>query len=230
MLGLIDSLLSYVRKLDWSPSGTEWADYYNDTNYSDAALEEKKRIVAELVARVRPGSVWDLGANTGVFSRIAAAGGANTVAFDIDPAAVEISYREGLKQERDTILPLVMDLANPSPGIGWAHSERDSLAGRGPADLVMALALIHHLCISNNVPLGDVAKFFAGLAKNLIIEFVPKDDSQTARLFVVREDVFPEYTQEGFEAAFKRHFDISERIHVKDTKRTIYLMTSHVTR
>jgi ribosomal protein L11 methylase PrmA len=168
--------------------------------------------------------VWDLGGNTGVFSREAAASEAFTVSFDIDPAAVEQNYRVVKTNKEGSLLPLVLDLTNPSPAIGWDHTERDSFGGRGPADMALALAVIHHLAISNNVPLPQLARFFAARAKWLVIEFVPKSDSQVKRLLASRKDIFPEYTREGFEAAFKRHFRIHKNEPVQDSERHLYLM------
>ena len=121
--------------------------------------------------------VWDLGANTGLFSRLAAEKSKLVVSFDVDPTCVEMNYRDCKKESNSNILPLFQDLTNPSPAIGWGHSERVSFLERGPVDLVMALALIHHLAISNNVPLEKVAIFLANLCNFLIIEFVPKNDS-----------------------------------------------------
>ena len=159
LLGLVDSLESTVRGLRWEPGGTEWADYYADTNYSDAALDEKARLVASFLERIAPRTAWDLGANTGRFSRIAADRGASTVAFDVDPGVVERNYREGSRREEQNLLPLVIDLTNPSPALGWQSSERLSLVDRGPADVVLALALVHHLAIANNLPLSRIVEF-----------------------------------------------------------------------
>ena len=223
MLGLIDSLESAVRRLSWQPQGTEWGDYYDATNYSEAAAEHKRSVIAEYLDDARPAEVWDLGANTGVFSRIASERGIRTVAFDVDPAAVEKNYRRCREQQETHILPLVMDLTNPSPDLGWNFEERMSLRSRGPADLVMALALIHHLAISNNVPLDQVAGFFHGLCRSLIVEFVPKSDSQVRRLLATREDIFPDYTQEGFERAFAGCFELKKRTPLRETERTLYL-------
>jgi hypothetical protein len=224
LLGLVDNLESTVRKLAWRPGGTEWAEYYTDTNYTDAAFAEKHRLAGEFLDACRPRTVWDLGANVGVFSRIASGRGAFTVAFDVDPAAVEKNYLECVAKKETNLLPLLMDLANPSASIGWANSERMSLAQRGPADAVMALALVHHLAISNNVPLGKLADFFAQICHSLIIEFVPKTDSQVKRLLVVREDIFKDYTREAFEREFQRLFAIERRAAVTDSQRTLYLM------
>ncbi|MCC6986967.1 MAG: hypothetical protein IT309_11080, partial [Anaerolineales bacterium] len=122
------------------------------------------------------------------------------------------------------ILPLVMDLTNPSPSLGWNNHERDSLTSRAPADMVLALALIHHLAISNNVPLWQIAEFFHGLGKWLVIEFVPKSDSQTQKLLASREDIFDEYTIEGFEKRFGGRFSILDKRAVSGSGRVMYLM------
>lgn len=224
MTGLLDSLDATVRKLDWNPGGTEWGNYYDITNYSDAAFEHKKQLVREWAARVKPALVWDLGANNGVFSRVAGESGAYVVSSDVDPTAVEQNYRVCKEAKEQNLLPLLLDLTNPSPSIGWANQERDAFYGRGPADMVLALALIHHLAISNNVPLPQLADFLANWGKWLVIEFVPKSDSQVQRLLVSREDIFPTYTREGFEAAFKQRFNIREAVPVRESERVLYLM------
>jgi ribosomal protein L11 methylase PrmA len=224
LLGIIDSLRSAIAKLQWRPGGTEWADYYEATNYSARALSEKETIVDTLVQRVKPRLTWDLGANNGLFSRRAVAHGSYTVACDVDPSAVEKNYRACRKERSTTMLPLIIDLTNPSPALGWAHNERHSLLDRGPADLVLALALIHHLAISNNVPLSRLAQFFAACGKHLIIEFVPKGDSQVQKLLASRKDIFPEYTQSDFEREFSRYFTIEQSVPVPESSRVIYLM------
>ena len=142
-----------------------------------------------------PHSVWDFGANTGYFSRLASQRGVPTVSFDIDPAAVEKNYRQVRQDNEKHLLPLVLDLANPSPDLGWANRERASLAARGPVDALLALALVHHLAISNNLPLERIAEYFSRVCHWLIIEFVPKSDSQVRRLLASRADIFPNYTQ-----------------------------------
>jgi hypothetical protein len=121
-------------------------------------------------------------------------------------------------------LPLCLDLTNPSPARGWAHEERDSFAGRGPADAVLALALIHHLAIGNNLPFDHVAGFFRRLARHLVVEFVPKDDPQARRLLSSRPDIFPDYTQAAFEAACGKYFEVRQARPVGDDGRVLYLM------
>lgn len=222
--GVLHGLRQLIASLSWRPTGTEWGDYYDATNYSSEAFGEKERLVTDFLHAIAPKRVWDLGANTGVFSRLASSQGIPTVAFDVDVAAVERNHLRLKNEGPAPLLPLVLDLTNPSPGLGWAGTERDSLASRGPVDCVLALALVHHLAISNNVPLGRIADFFALLGKNLIIEFVPKEDSQVQRLLSGRPDIFPDYTQTGFETAFKRAFGIERRERVQGSERVLYWM------
>lgn len=224
LIGLLDSLLSTVRGLTIESIETEWADYYQANNYTESSFEAKRSLVRDFVQKVQPKKVWDLGANTGEFSRVASALEIPTVAFDIDPGAVQQNYLQVKENKEKHLLPLCMDLTNPSPGLGWHNQERESMQERGPVDLVMALALIHHLAIANNVPLEDVAAYFADLGRYLIIEFVPKSDSQVKRLLASRLDIFPNYTKAGFEKAFQTCYTILEEAPVQGSERILYLM------
>ncbi|OGS22099.1 MAG: hypothetical protein A3J83_03755 [Elusimicrobia bacterium RIFOXYA2_FULL_40_6] len=224
LLALIDNLETAVKKLRWSPGKTEWADYYSDNSYTDSVMKQKQKTVSEFIDKVNPKNVWDLGGNTGRFSRIASDKGLNTISFDIDPCAIESSYQEAKKKGEKNILPLVMDLTNASPGIGWANNERMPLIQRGPVDLALALALVHHLAISNNVPFKKIADFLGSVCRALIIEFVPKMDVQVQRLLSSREDVFPGYTRENFEQEFSKCFAIEKSLNIDDSKRVLYLM------
>ena len=224
--GLIKSLRSVIEGLDWHPGGTEWADYTSDNNYSAEAAGAKQALVTGMLRRHAPTTVWDLGANTGDYSRAARTVAARVVAFDIDPAAVERNYRRVRADGETGILPLRMDLTNPSPALGWAHRERQSLEQRGPADALLALALVHHLAIGHNLPLPRIAEFFARIARALVIEFVPKEDSQLQRMLATREDIFDEYTRADFEAAFSTWFTIDQVWPVRDTARVMYLMST----
>jgi ribosomal protein L11 methylase PrmA len=201
-----------------------WGKYYSHTNYSEEAMEKKKEIVGELLAEVGPEWTWDLGANTGMFSQIAASRGSSVISMDIDPAAVEKNYRQAKEDPGGLILPLLLDICNPSPALGWAHEERMSLRERSSADAVLALALVHHLAIGNNVPLYRIAEFMSELGQWLIIEFVPKEDSQVQRLLSSRNDIFPRYTAEGFESAFAWYYTIHKKVVIPGTVRTVYLM------
>lgn len=222
---LIIHLDSVVKKLAWKPVGTEWADYYNQTNYSGDSFGHKKSIIAGWVRRMSPSSVWDFGANNGEFTRLTTRQGIQAVAFDVDPAAVECNYRAAKENGDTSLLPLVLDLTNPSPALGWHNRERNSLLERGPAEMAFALALIHHLAISNNLPLRRIADFFSQVTSRwLIMEFVPRADSQVQKLLANRQDIFDNYTQDEFERVFEERFTIREKESIHESKRTLYLM------
>lgn len=223
-LGLIDSLINAVTGIEWLPENTEWRDYYTDNSYTKEGFAHKQDLVKEYLDILQPASVWDLGANTGQFSRLASSRGIPTVSFDIDPACVELNYRDLRQNKESHLLPLLLDLTNPSPGIGWENQERDSLAERGPVDTILSLALVHHLAISNNVPLEMIARFFSRLCSSLIIEFVPKDDVQVQRLLSGRKDIFDTYSQQSFEVTFSRYFSIEQINMIRDSGRILYCM------
>jgi ribosomal protein L11 methylase PrmA len=226
LLTLVQNLKSAVRGLSWKPAGTEWAEYTSDNNYSDAASRSKRALVVQHLTGSAARMVWDLGANTGEYSRAAREVAPQVISFDVDPAAVERNYQRVRAESETGILPLLLDLTNPSPAQGWAGRERLSLADRGPADALLALALIHHLAIGHNLPLDRIANYLSRLGRMLIIEFVPKSDSQVKRLLLSRPDIFPSYTKEGFEAAFSREYDITATTRVEDSERWLYCMAS----
>lgn len=226
LLLLLENLKSLISGLSWHDDTTEWGDYYQDNSYTSETAATKHKLVTQYLKTIGPKTAWDMGANTGVYSKLAADEGAYCCAWDIDPAAVEGAYQAGKKAKLTNLLPLRVDLTNPSPALGWGHKERMSLADRGGVDVVMALALIHHLAIANNVPLGNVAQFFRQLGKNLIIEWVPKSDVQVQRLLSSREDIFDSYEQKSFEAAFEQHYKIEEGLPVEEGQgRVLYRMT-----
>lgn len=222
--GLMDSLEVAVKKLEWARPGKTWSGYYRDLHYSTEAFEDKKRLVTSFLERIDPDFVWDLGANIGLFSRIAGDAGAFTLSLDSDAGAVEINYLECRRKGDKNILPLVADLTNPSPPIGWENRERRSLLDRNHGDTVMALALVHHLAIVNNVPPARLADFFAGLCRNLIVEFIPKTDPKVQSLLVARDDVFEDYTRDCFEKEFNRRFAILQSSPLRGSDRIVYLM------
>jgi len=223
-LGLIDSLESAIKKMKWRPQGTEWAEYDTEKGYSSDAFDQKKRLVANFLDEINPKIVWDLGANTGLFGRIASDKGIPTIAFDMDPAAVERNYLESIQRHDIHMLPLLLNLTNPSPGIGWKNEERTSFIQRGPANSILALALVHHLAISGNLPFSEIAEFFSELCTSLIIEFVPKNDAQAQRLLSTREDIFACYTQKLFENEFRKYFTVERTEKIGDSERILYLM------
>jgi hypothetical protein len=223
-------LTKAVEKLSWPiQKNSEWYEYYEENNnYSSEALNEKEKCVDSWIKNIRPTVVWDLGANTGRFSIIASQYAQQVVAWDIDASCIESFYLH-THQQSHAILPLILDLTNPTPALGWGHHERNSLMERGPADAILALGLIHHLAIVNNVPLDKIAQFFQALTQYLILEFIPKEDSQVQKLLSTREDIFSEYDLTHFERTFALRFDILEKIIIKGSHRTLYLLKNKVT-
>jgi ribosomal protein L11 methylase PrmA len=224
LAALVTNLRGTVAGLRWTPAGTEWSDYADNTSYTDRATASKERLVRELVALTTGDRVWDLGANTGRYSRIAADGGRHVLAFDIDPAAAERNYRQLRAEGRTDILPLVLDVANPSPGIGWMGTERTSLLDRANPDVVLALALVHHLAISRNVPFALLAELFARLGPWVIVEFVPKDDRMVRRLLAARRDVFEDYSLDAFKATLAERFDVVREEPIEESGRALLLL------
>lgn len=223
-LSLIESLGSIVKGLNLKSEKTNWSSYYSDQHHSKNYLDEKKKLVAEYLDKAKPGNIWDIGANDGEFSKIAAEKSNLVIAFDSDHNCIDNFYKYVKDKNAENILPLIMDFTNPSSSIGWANSERKSLTERANADLVMALAIIHHLCISNNVPIGYVSEFFSRLCNWLIIEFVPKSDPLVKKLLLNRKDIFINYTTEAFEREFQKYFTVVECRKIPGSERIIYLM------
>ena len=224
LLNIIDNLRSTIRRMRWDHGKTAWASYNDGDSYREEELEQKRNVAMEYLSLLQPDCVWDLGANTGIFSRLANEAGAFAVSVDSDPGAVEANYLETKRRQERNLHPLLIDLTNPSADIGWANEERSSLQERCNADCILALALVHHLAIANNVPLSRVAGFFASMAKWLIVEFVPKGDKQVQKLLAPRADIFAEYTANDFQTRFGEYYEILRSQQVSDSGRTIYLM------
>jgi len=222
LLGILDSLESTIKDLTWKPNGTEWAEYYSITNYEKSADEDKRRTIDAWLAQNPAKYVWDFGANDGRYSRFVSGRSVMTVAWDVDPSAVEKCYLFGRKGKERFLLPALLDLTNPSPSLGWNLTERMSLFDRRQPNLVLALALLHHLAIGNNVPLPQCAAFFARTTRALIIEWVPKSDSKVQELLRNRADIFPDYTEDSFAEAFTRHYHLTHRHPIQDSSRVMY--------
>jgi ribosomal protein L11 methylase PrmA len=223
LAAIIDSLIRSIERLKQREEITEWGDYYGGTNYSAGAAAEKADLVEEFLRETVPFHIlWDMGANDGRYSRLALKYGAQVVAFDIDPVAVSRNYA-GAKKTGEPLLPLLLDLTAPSPAVGFANAERKTITGRRTPDVTLMLAVIHHLAISNNLPFDMIAAYLASFTPFLIIEFVPKTDSQVQRLLRTRIDIFTDYRVECFEAAFDTHFELLRRKRIENTERTLYL-------
>jgi hypothetical protein len=215
---MVESLESTVRRLKWREVPTA----QDERAPEDAARLEA--LLERFLDTTQPAMVWDLSAGTGRLSRLAATGKRTVIAFDRDHANVEAAYRQAAAGSGDRVLPLRLDLANPTPPIGWANRERHSLSERGPADLALLCGSVHELAIANNVPLDRLASFLGDIARSLVVEFVPKDDPAVAPLLAAREDIFSDYRQDTFEHAFGRYFRIAEIGELPRSGRTVYLM------
>lgn len=208
-----------------------WAGYEAEKSYSREGEEFKDRFVEAALRRSGPRVVWDLGCNTGRYSRIAARHAKHVVAMDSDPEVVDALYVR-LREEgpRDSVLCLVMNLLDPSPGQGWGERERPGLDGRGRPDFCLALALAHHLVLSGNVPPDRFLDWLASRAPAGVVEFVPKSDPMARRLLQWREDVFETYTAEAFERELERRFRVIERAAVPGGDRLLYAVESRLSR
>jgi len=232
LLHLIDNLLNTVKSLNVKNAKTEWADYYEAGIQSQTYLKHKESIVSDFLDFVKPSTVCDLGANDGRFSRLAASKNCTVTSLDSDWRCIEDNYKDVKQQGIQNILPLIIDLTNPSGGTGWDNNERVPIFNHqrtSPFDVMMALALIHHIAISNNIPLDQIAGFFAKNCRWLIIEFVPKEDEKVIYLLEGRVDIFSDFSVTGFEAAFSKYFIIEKRTELIDSVRRLYLMKSKIT-
>ena len=221
---LAESLRLAVESLKQPRGNTPWANYYAEAQHYSAEAEAAKReAVLAALEIIGPRLVYDLGGNTGAYSRLATARGAYCVSFDLDPACVQLNYMEARRQNDANLLPLVMDFANPSPGLGFASRERPGLESRPKADLLLGLALVHHLRVSVNVPFARLAEYFSGLGAALLIEWVPKHDPKAAGLLGSRPDTFPDYCEEAFVEACRRHFELECVTRLPGSDRALYL-------
>jgi hypothetical protein len=223
LLGIVHSLRRTIEGIRWKPTSKIWDEYTDIRTYATEDVSRKSEYVEKVVKRIKPGVVWDLGSNTGEFSLIAAAHGAFVVSIDGDPGCTESLYQRVAGDNKvKGVLPLTMDLANPSPGLGWDSQERFSLGDRGPADLIFALALVHHLVLSCCVPLGMIADWFAGLGEHLLAEFVPADDPMVRKLLRNHSDQHLPYSLEIFKSSFGEIFDFIDHMSLQNG-RTLYL-------
>lgn len=220
---ILENLTNVIAGLRQRRSATEWGDYYQNTNYSAEATDKKAALVAKLIKPLKANTALDMGGNDGRYSRVLTSIGLEAICADADPNAVEANYRQVRASHETTMLPLVVDLTNPGGALGWQNEEREPLPARLQVDVVMALAIVHHLAISNNLPLERIARYFAQFGPHLLIEFVPKNDSQVQKLLATRKDIFPDYTLDALKTAFHSHYTLKQEAPISGTKRTLLL-------
>jgi len=223
-IAYITHLKSFVQSLQVRKKNTGWTGYYNDCSYTSTGLDIKKKFVEQQLTAISGALCVDLGANTGEFSELACKHFHTVVACDND---LEVVSRLA-DRKISNLLCLHVDISNPTPATGWNNEERKPFSERiREADCVMALALMHHLCIGNNVPMEKLASYFANIKGRLIIEWVPKDDPQAQRLLVTRKDVFEDYTLAEFRRSFAAHYDVVEELNTGGTGRILFHFKKH---
>ncbi len=222
ILANVRKLRKLVARLDWGGEGSEWGAYEQFHNYSESDHAAKEAFIDRAVADSDATLVWDVGCNTGQFSRIAARHAQQVVAMDLDPFAVEQLYRENARNGVENILPLVQNVADPSPNWGWRQQERTDLQSRGRPDLVLCLALIHHVVISANVPLEEFIAWLAEMTDGLVIEYVSRSDDKVQTLLRNKEDKYDDYRRENLEQQLERHFSIRNRLELESGNRFLY--------
>lgn len=215
-----------VARLEWSPPQGISLAYGEQNPYTEEDAGHKDDFVRAIVAARSSRLAWDLGCNNGRHSRIAAKGARHVVALDADPATVDLLYRE-LRDGRDeTILPLTMNVADPSPGLGWRGLERRPLLDRGRPDLVLALALVHHVVIGGNVPVTEFVDWLAGTGGGLVLEFPTREDPMVQKLLASkREGLHPDYERDFFERCLRDAFEIRRTEQVASRTRVLYHAT-----
>jgi SAM-dependent methyltransferase len=222
----VRSLQKLVDGLQWSRSRSEWSDYAGEHSYDATDYQRKQAFVRNAVSDRFREIVWDLGCNTGDFSRIAAEHAGQVLAMDADHLAVERLYQHSRQHGPANLLPLVYDVANPSPAAGWNLRERKTLVERGSPDLILNLALIHHIVIGANVPLSAYLDWLCDTGADIVIEFVTRDDDMVRKLLRNKLDTYSDYDLAPFEYELRQRFEVVRREELKSGSRVIYYATS----
>ena len=225
---LLESLQSLIQSLQWRGEATSWDQYYEEANQRNDYVLQKQKIIIEWLAEL-PGikTAVDLGANEGSFSLLTATKNIHTIAADSDHSSINKLYQKIKKENEKNILPLLIDLANPSSAIGLNNKERVSFTERTDRDLGMALALVHHLAIGKNIPFEKIAEFFENLADHFIIEFIPKTDKKIKFMLQQKKDIYHTYNEENFVRSFEKYFSVQKKRDIGDSGRVLYMMKRH---
>jgi predicted nicotinamide N-methyase len=224
MLNLLQSLKEKVQSFSLTQSPTVWSTYYREAGERGNYLSSKKQIVHGWLSRLNFKTVLDAGANEGEFSEIAANNSAYVISADLDHSSVNTLYNKVKRQEIKNICPLIIDFANTSPAIGVNNEERTSFLKRIKVDLILALALVHHLVLGKNVPFEKIASMFSSMTHYLLIEFIPRSDEKVSILSENKKELLLSYSEEIFVNSFQEYFSILERREIENTGRTLYLM------
>lgn len=222
VLGLVQSMQRIVAALKTGSSSSLWANYTQTHSYDDNSLDEKRSLVANLAIADRYGIVWDLGCNTGTFSELLKQRADYVLSVDGDQECVDRFYQRLRARGDNQVLPLFMNLADPSPSQGWANAERAAFDKRNKPDLILALALIHHICLSNNIPIPAFLDWLQGTGANLIIEFVTRDDDMVKAMLARKSEAYKAYDLLSFEQELHRRYEVKSSAVLKEGARKIY--------
>ncbi|HEY9361855.1 MAG TPA: hypothetical protein VIQ00_01235 [Chitinophagaceae bacterium] len=221
---LLKSLEALINSLHLKENKSAWSGYYKEVENRKDYLQQKKQIVESWIDKSKARTAADLGANEGEFSTLLGQKNIQTLAADFDAFCINRLYKRIKSSQEKNVLPLVINLANPSPSIGVNNQERNSFIDRTNVDLALALALIHHLCVGRNIPFDMVAAFFKSVCSTLIIEFVPKEDEKVKFMLQQKKDIYDWYKEENFVNAFSEYFEVIDKQIISGTQRVLYLM------
>jgi SAM-dependent methyltransferase len=222
ILANVRKLKRLVQGLEWKNAETQWGDYEGFHNYSQRDVEAKERFVENCLSTAQPSTTWDIGCNTGRFSRLAERHSGQVIAMDIDHLAIERLYQTEKGRNESRINPILQNIADPSPNWGWRNRERTDLLGRSRPDFVLCLALIHHIVISANIPLEEFVRWLADVTSGLIIEFVSRNDDKVRTLLLNKEDIYTDYSQQELERCLEEHFRIKDSLRLESGNRYLY--------
>jgi hypothetical protein len=208
----------------WSPPASVWTAYRSDNTYEDADNSAKAAFIRDIAGQRSWKLAWDLGANDGHYSRILAEHAKYVLALDLDPSTVELLYRDLRAESNEQILPLVMNLTDPSPGLGWRGLERKSFTERGKPELILALALLHHVSITGNVPVRQFVDWIASLGANVVIEFMTREDPMVKRLLAAKRVDHEDYERGFFEQCVREAFEIERQEELPSGTRILYAL------
>ena len=225
LLNLISSLEGLINKLRLPAGKSNWSAYYEEASQRKDYLEQKRKIIELWLGDLKNISyAADLGANEGEFSRLLSEKNIPTLAADFDHFAINKLYNKIKEKKEEKIQPLVIDISNPSPASGLNNEERESFINRTHVDLILALALVHHLAIGKNIPFEKISELLAGICNYLIIEFVPKDDLKVKQMLNQKKDIYLLYDERNFINAFQQNFSFLTNRKIPGTNRILFLM------
>jgi len=224
VIGLVQSMSRLISNMKLSTVKTDWSDYDATHSYAEHEHQDKKDFIEKAVTGGAYNLAWDIGCNTGTFSKICAQHCNYVVAADGDQLAIDKLYKDQQASSENTILPMVLNLANVSPGQGWAGNERTAFDRRTKPDLVICLALIHHLRLTENIPNALFLEWLRSLQADIIIEFVNREDEMVRKLLTNKEEQYIDYNETQFMKEMQLHFEIKDRSKLKGGKRELFLL------